>query len=194
MIEVFFNRPERALNIGELIEDIEEARQRIVLASAWFTDTAIAQAIIDSSAPCKLAFLNKTDLNRGETRAVKRLYEGLRAHQIFVLGGDSFEQGIMHHKWCLIDADLIWLGSYNFTMQARRNYETLIRIRDGEAAAHFWKEAEYLMGDAGRAMGALVGAPDVCIRCGQLVALECQQHVYDGVLCEPCYDLFYQEN
>lgn len=194
MIDVMFNRPDRALPIDELIEDIEEARQRIVLASAWFTDSSIAQAIVDSRVPCKLAFLNKTDLNRGETLAVKRLYEGLRGQQIFVLGGDSFEQGIMHHKWCLIDSDLVWIGSYNFTMQARRNYETLVRIRDVRVANQFWQEAEHLMGDMSRTSGYFIGTPDACIRCGQLVAIECQHHVYDGTLCEPCYDLFYQEN
>jgi hypothetical protein len=47
MIQVFFNRPDQAVPIDDLLQDIATAKERIVLASAWFTDYTIAQALVD---------------------------------------------------------------------------------------------------------------------------------------------------
>ena len=65
MIQGFCNRPERAVPIDDLLQDLGSATQRVVLASAWFTDHTIAQAISDSRAPTKLGLFNQSDAQRG---------------------------------------------------------------------------------------------------------------------------------
>jgi len=196
MIQVFFNRPDQAVPVDDLLQDIESATQRIVLASAWFTDHSIAQAIIDSRAATKLALLNKSDIQRGERVAYRRLMEAPSVH-VCVLGTDSFEDGVMHHKFCLIDRALVWTGSFNFTLHARRNYETLLRIDDPMINEQFWQEAVQLVfGNSLAEMeGMTVAVPDevmVCHQCGCELDGADAHWVYDGPLCPVCTQDFYE--
>lgn len=115
------------------------SEQRIAIVCAWFTDSDIAESIKSSRAVTKIAILSKADLNRGEKRAVEilRSIDGL----IFSAIGDSdWREGIMHNKYIVAD-DTVWTGSYNYTFQARKNYETLIRIKDELTADNFYNHA-----------------------------------------------------
>jgi len=63
-----------------------------------------------------------------------------------ILGSDDWAEGVMHHKMLLCD-DVVWTGSYNFTWQARRNYETLLRFADRTLAEDFWAALDALMAE-----------------------------------------------
>jgi phosphatidylserine/phosphatidylglycerophosphate/cardiolipin synthase-like enzyme len=149
-IEVFFNKPTRPFPVKRLIHDIENARCQLAVASAWFTDNAVAKAIIESEAAKKIVFLNAADVGRGARRAYEMLDQYFSAHstqseqQLYVLGSQDFQEGVMHHKFVLIDHVVAWTGSYNLTHQAQRNYETVLRINDAEVCARFWEEVEQL--------------------------------------------------
>lgn len=164
--------------VGALLQDIRGARRRLALVSAWFTDDEIARAFIASPTPpcCKCVVLNRADLGR-ERRSVAYpiLHEyfarGLvtpalaerhdSAHHsvgapegapepdwgITILGSDDWAEGVMHHK-CIVADDAVWTGSYNYTWQARKNYETLLRINDCATAELFWREVGHLQEDA----------------------------------------------
>jgi phosphatidylserine/phosphatidylglycerophosphate/cardiolipin synthase-like enzyme len=153
-VEVLFNRPDRPLPIDDLIHEIYAVQERIVLASAWFTDAGISQAIIDSRAKTKIIILNRSDLKRDESQAYKRIardpYIGSGRHGsgVYVLGGTSWEQGVMHHKFCLLDYHVVWTGSFNYTMHALRNYEALLRIEDMAINELFWDESQALVNQA----------------------------------------------
>ncbi len=54
----------------------------------------------------------------------------------------------MHHKMVTIDGKIIWTGSYNFTYQAAKNYEFLLRIDDPIVARQFDQELADLYADA----------------------------------------------
>ena len=168
-----------------------------MLASAWFTDQTIAQAIIDSRAATKLALLNRSDIQRGERVAYRRLIEAPSVH-VCVLGTESFEDGVMHHKFCLIDRALVWTGSFNFTHHARRNYETLLRIDDPAINEQFWQEAVQLIYADPIAMldGMAVAVPDdviICRQCGRELDGEDASWVYsNGLLCAVCTQDFYE--
>lgn len=188
--ELFFNRPGKPFGVERLYRDIRDARDRLTVASAWFTDTHVAEAIIDAPAPEKLVLLNAADLGRGDKRAVtmvkraaaeswgavgdwmQRLnqaenawmddrngdwswkeLEAFRAaweaehpypthrFHLSVLGSRDFTQGVMHHKFIAIDDRIAWVGSYNFTFNAQRNYETLLRLDDSALIQQFHAEA-----------------------------------------------------
>jgi len=195
-IQVFFNRPDQAVPIDDLLQDIEAATQRVVLASAWFTDYTIAQAIVECRATLKLTLLNKSDIQRGERTAYKRLTEAPGVH-VCVLGTDSFEDGVMHHKFCVIDRALVWNGSFNYTLQARRNYETLLRIDDPAINGQFWQEAMQLAYGNPLAMaeGMTVAVPDevvACCHCGCDLDGVDAHWGYDGPLCPACTRDFYE--
>lgn len=161
-IEVFFNRPGQPIPVERLYREIRDARHRLTVASAWFTDTQVADAIIDSPAPDKLVLLNAADLGRGDKRAVKLIKDAAEraldedmqrfydehlpcppapSFHMVVLGSRDFTQGVMHHKFIAIDDRMVWTGSFNFTFNAQRNYENLVRIDDPAVVAQFHAEA-----------------------------------------------------
>lgn len=190
MIEVFFNRPRLSLSCAKLLQDIRQARETVVLASAWFTDTEIARAFIASPATnWKLAILNRADIDRGEKRAYQLLQEAYQQDRIVlkILGGSDWQKGIMHHKFCLVDDQITWLGSMNFTFQARRNYEALVRIEDAALNATFWQEAENMLHE-----GMIIAdEPSTkewpCYDCEQIFQewQMCWRH-YPAALCAEC--------
>lgn len=146
-IDVMFNRPDRPLPIDDLIQEVDAATERVVLASAWFTHVGLSQALIDCQACTKIVILSRGDLKRGDYQAYKRIennpYIMTRQHGsgLYILGSSSWESGIMHHKFCLIDYRIVWTGSYNYTINASRNYETLLRIDSTRLNEKFWSEA-----------------------------------------------------
>jgi len=126
------------------LKDIRGARSRLVIASAWFTDTNLANAFLQNPTTTKFALLNRSDLKRnGGSKAANSL---IKANLAFPLGSENWEEGVMHHKWIIAD-DVVWVGSYNFTFQARKNFETLLRISDTDTASIFFQEAVTLQED-----------------------------------------------
>jgi hypothetical protein len=77
--EVFFNRPGQPVPIERLYQEVGAAQTRLTVASAWFTDTQIARAIIDAPAPDKLVLLNAADLGRGDKQAVRMVKDAADA-------------------------------------------------------------------------------------------------------------------
>lgn len=203
-VQVFFNRPLTPIDLTQLCNDIRVATDRVAIASAWFTDTAIAEAFVASPAYHKVAVFNQHDLARGSRKAVsmvqKHIAELIEAEgmaykkrdnlfQLFyptwmeewmseqvsidefrakekdarekankqipiiqigrdgIIGSKDWQNGIMHHKFIVAD-DVVWFGSFNFTYNAKNNYETLARVDDSDTAALFWIEAQCMVDDA----------------------------------------------
>lgn len=185
MIDVFFNRPYLPLPTDRLIGEVRRATRFLGVASAWFTDTEIAQAFIDAPAPRKFMVLNSADISRGDKRAFKMVREymasdkvrkakesydalrnkieedayhsdswewgevprptcPIRQYELQIRGSEDWTKGVMHHKFIVIDLLVVWTGSYNFTFQARQNFETLIRIEDYNVASRFVEELYHL--------------------------------------------------
>lgn len=153
-VEVFFNRPARPIPLTRLITDIAGARDELQVACAWFTLDLIAEAIIQSPARHKWIALNGADLARSGGRG-RRIYEQFvkarnsagraSAFILCVLGTQDYQEGILHHKTIVIDRRIVWTGSYNLTYHASKNYETLLRIDDGEVASQFAAEIQDLV-------------------------------------------------
>lgn len=200
-VQVFFNRPLIPIDQTQLCDDLRAATYRAAIASAWFTDTAIAEAFIASPASHKVAVFNQHDLARGSRKAVSMVQEHIanivndekkvhkaRAKKLFeiyptwqkeiktlsvdefstkltlagedvdkaipldrtgamgVIGSKDWQNGIMHHKFIVAD-DVVWFGSFNFTYNAKNNYETLARVEDENTATLFWVEVQCMAED-----------------------------------------------
>ena len=156
--QVFFNRPGEPFDLTLLLNDISAARAYVCLASAWFTDVAVADAVIAAPAPTKIVLLNAADLQRASVEAYTRLDDYFTAtpagdptivRGLFVLGGDDWRRdGMLHHKFVAVDPGVVWVGSYNFTTFGRNNYESLVRIADAAVAARFIDETLDLVREA----------------------------------------------
>lgn len=232
--EVFFNRPGQPLGIERLYREIRAASVNLTVASAWFTDTHIAQAVIEAPAHIKLVLLNAADLGRGDKRAVAMIKQAAetawikwetwseemhdawmngddeiprevtttwddfcaeyRGHhpepkvfRLAVLGSRDFTQGVMHHKFIAIDGQVVWTGSYNFTFNAQRNYENLIRVDDPRIADQFQLEAiACATGKGGDDAHGMVRCPE-CLKAfypDEASVVEIDSH--GGLLCTEC--------
>jgi len=170
---VFFNRPKRPIDLRQLYEDIASARKRLAIASAWFTHNDIAKSFLSSPATEKIFLMNGSDVKRnGGSKATKSIIEkSMPDYRLSLLGGESFEEGVMHHKFIVAD-DILWCGSFNFTYQALKNYEFLIRINNQELADQFYMEANSLADEHALWNGAIQfaysGGAFRCGSCGNL--------------------------
>lgn len=186
---VYFNRPKRPWPLEELLGDIRGASSRVAIASAWFTDESVLHAFIESPARRKIAVCNAADLQRPGSGAIwERLTQyaeanpwwlsaeereeptpGIRVHVMAAsIGSGDWHEGVMHHKFAVIDFESVWMGSYNFTYQARSNYETIVWISSPYMNQEFWDEADFL---AGREINLWTGSAqfalsDSAFRCG----------------------------
>lgn len=198
MIDVLFNRPDRALPIDDLVQEVQAATERVVLASAWFTHVGMAQAILDCQARTKIVILSRGDLKRGDYQAYKRIenshYITSRQHGsgLYILGSAAWEAGIMHHKFCLIDYKVVWTGSYNYTINASRNYETLLRIESPRVNEEFWDEAMSIIGEEPYHddEGIEPSLGDFCVKCHQPVNPNevCSWDSTGRMWCDECAD------
>jgi hypothetical protein len=151
MITPYFNRPARPIDLDPLFADIRGVSRRLYLASAWLTNTHIAELVAIIRVPEKCVILNAADLQRPGGHAAVDI---LRQHDpatwdnrlVHVLGSGDWQEGVMHCKFVVAD-DVVWVGSYNFTWQAQRNYEVLLRIEDQQLADTFVVESRQMIED-----------------------------------------------
>ena len=127
--------------IAEVISKrLGAAEHEITAAVAWFTDSKLFEilcrkaglgcrvrcAVLDDQinmAPGKLNFQRLKDIG-GE---------------VFLIPRNSSRGKIMHNKFCVIDANTVIVGSYNWTKQAQGNDENIVVLSDAASLA-----ADYL--------------------------------------------------
>lgn len=187
--QVWFNKPKRPIDLSCLIKDVISAKRRVIVASAWFTHSQLAEVIVSATVPVKWVILNQSDLDRPGSKAAYDICVSgipLWNHDtseactpwsgVLVLGSGDWKEGVMHHKFILAD-DVVWTGSYNLTYQAGNNYETLMRIDDVLIAKQFYDEAaslilyDSLLFDEGMGLYRRPSDAFRCIECGKLFAL-----------------------
>lgn len=90
--------------------------------------------------------------------------------RVSIIGSDDWQNGVMHHKFIVAD-NAVWFGSFNFTFNARNNYETLARVESEEIAGIFWEESkrmaidEYVWKTSGGAGGGgTIFRCEVCLK------------------------------
>lgn len=146
MIKTFFSRPGSKKDIEDaILRDIETAKSKILIASAYFNSTRIAQELVNKSLDDKRVILNANDRKRLKSKQVREI---LRHGKIGCceVGTtyENYEGTHMHHKFIIID-DVVWMGSYNLTEQASTsNWESMIRIDIKNVTEEFLKEFEQL--------------------------------------------------
>lgn len=170
-VEVYFNTPFSEIPREKIIDDILSESGIVVIASAWFTDIDLADAFINSRALHKTIILNASDKLRGSRKSYEMIDNyfvdshnthkcrdtfltdnlGIRSctyappDGVFVVGSNNWHEGVMHHKFIvLFNQHIVWTGSYNYTIQARKNYENILRISDEYIAIKYIDEARSL--------------------------------------------------
>jgi hypothetical protein len=109
-----------------IILEINNAKQCIYLAMAYFTDRDIAMAIVESKNRNINVDIILSSNAQNETVKLMLKGAGISVHAFDT--GDT--RGIMHHKFCLIDNKVSINGSYNYSLNASNNNVENIQISD----------------------------------------------------------------
>lgn len=110
-----------------LIDEIAQAKERIYVAVAWFTDTDLLNALVErteNGVHVKLLLLDD-EINAERGVDVTLLEKNSDVFLIPSVSGES----IMHNKFCVIDSKTAISGSYNWTRRAQHNDENITVIK-----------------------------------------------------------------
>lgn len=138
-IEVFFNRPDKPWPVERLLADIASAKECVMAASAWITDTEIIRAIGTSPAPLKYIATGLRGELTVEDDADERTCV-VHGVSLFYVPDRRRRGGMLHHKFITVDRSAVWFGSFNFTRGARTNYEAIARVTDRDVIEQFIQE------------------------------------------------------
>lgn len=113
-------------NISEhIIQHIRGAKNAIYICVPWLTDSNILQELIEKSrnkVHVEIMTLND-DSNRTKTSYFNKLISN--GSKVYLID-KTIDGGIPHHKFCIIDREILITGSYNWSNNAKKNDENLI--------------------------------------------------------------------
>ncbi len=132
-VETYFSPEDKPQEV--ILEELEKAEKNIYFAAFSFTDDEIGDLMIEK---------HKEGIEISgifEKRQISRYseYKKMEGEGMDVyLDANKY---IMHHKFIIIDEEVVITGSYNFTTSAKsRNDENLLIIHDPKIAKIYYKE------------------------------------------------------
>jgi hypothetical protein len=109
-----------------IVSEINNSKQIVYIAMAFFTDRDIANAII--GARSRNVSIDIILSSNAQNETVKQMFREADINVHAFDTGD--ERGMMHHKFCLIDNKITINGSYNYSYNASNNNVENIHISD----------------------------------------------------------------
>ena len=112
---------------NQILEIINSSNSKIQVAVSWFTDETLLRKLISKAPFTKVEVLTSADeMNLLRHDYFRRLI--LAGAKVKKVGSTSPLDGdFMHSKFIIVDNTVAYGGSYNFTTNARSNYETFKR-------------------------------------------------------------------
>jgi len=118
---------------ASILQGIQEAKHSIEVAVAWFTDTQLFTELVRArSRDVKVCvLLHDDDINRNSR---------IKWDDLTEKGGALYwyqpPSGIMHHKFCVVDEETSYFGTYNWTFAAANNNIESMIILKGQPTAN----------------------------------------------------------
>jgi len=133
-VQVYFS-PEGGCEQA-VIRTINSAKKTIDVAIYSFTSRKIAQSLVAAKKRgVRIRIIMDKDQNR--SKYSKKRY--LQKYRIPIATNRG--EGLMHHKFAVIDTQIVITGSYNWTVSANMyNHENLLIIKSPELAKIYEKE------------------------------------------------------
>jgi len=124
-----------------LYKKIDGSKKSIKIAVAWFTDPELSKLLLEKkNSKVAITVILFNDNINSQLKGIKAFENNLRFSNSF-----SYDY-IMHHKFCIIDDEIVITGSYNWTVKARRyNRENVLCIKDENIVKMFNDEFENLL-------------------------------------------------
>lgn len=121
-----------------VIQGIRDAKFIIWAAIAWFSNEAIYQELLVKKKQGLSIRIIVSKEESNKTMIAKLKENGFNVTVIPKWGSQGYNR--MHEKFCIIDMDYVMHGSYNWTLTANYNEETLATALDHEFVSKFADE------------------------------------------------------
>lgn len=105
----------------QIIEEVKKAQFIVWIAVAWFTDPKLFKLLKEkkgSGINVQVIIIND-EINAKAKLDFENHFETYRVDK------KGFFQNIMHHKFCIVDLKTVIHGSYNWTVKAQYNRESI---------------------------------------------------------------------
>ena len=102
---------------NELSEGLRAAQKKIIIVTAWFTDQELLDILTlkqKDGVPISIVISDNKQNEKLNFQEIVAL--GATLHKVQIKGF-----GMMHQKYCVIDEKIAFHGSYNWTVNARKN-------------------------------------------------------------------------
>jgi hypothetical protein len=122
----------------QILNELISAKESIFIAVAWFTESNLMQTICEKAANgvCVDLIISNSEFNFKNSSFFEQLIQS--GGNVYSLGANEFNEGtLMHNKFCIIDFKTVITGSYNWTMQASRNDENIIVLKDTDVTQKY---------------------------------------------------------
>jgi len=107
-----------------ILNALNQAEHCIQVCVAWLTDEYILQMLVDKSKKISIEVITQNDeFNRAKAPYFNKLIAN--NSKVYFLDKNQ-TGGILHHKFCIIDDEVLITGSYNWTNNANNNIENII--------------------------------------------------------------------
>lgn len=129
-------------HIGETIQhELNSAQTSITAAIAWLTDPDLFNALLKAARRGVLVRIALLDCEINRSASLPR--ENLTAAngQFYWIPETGKSEGSLHHKFCVIDDNIIITGSYNWTCRAIRADENILLVSGDMALAKGYSQA-----------------------------------------------------
>lgn len=124
-----------------LYRKIEGAKETIHVAVAWFTDPELSKILLEKkNQNVEIKIILYNDEINSLLKNIKSFGDDLYFSNTLLVNY------IMHHKFCIIDNEVVITGSYNWTVKARRfNRENVLCVSNKNIVDEFNFEFENLL-------------------------------------------------
>lgn len=120
---------------------IDSSKKSIKIAVAWFTDPELSKLLLEKkNQRIEISIILFNDEINSLLKNIRSFGNDLRFSNPLAI------DYIMHHKFCIIDNEIVITGSYNWTVKARRfNKENILCINDKNIVSQYLEEFESLL-------------------------------------------------
>lgn len=126
----------------KVIELINDAGKHIFAAVAWFTNPDIMAALLKKSKEGVIIFII-VDADEKNKNFLKK-YKQLSFPVVCALNMNGEWKNLMHHKFCIIDNNVVLHGTFNWTVKADYNDEDIIENREKEMIDKYFERFKEL--------------------------------------------------
>lgn len=115
---------------NHIAKNLKASKTSIRIAVAWFTDTKLFSILCEKAKEgiqVELLIANH-EINHDSNINYRELMNN--DGKIFWIGKEGAYAPLMHNKFCIIDNNILIFGSYNWTLKAKSNHESITIIEE----------------------------------------------------------------